>query len=66
MSRAEAAVAGRRPFSVRWADGVVELIDQTLLPERYETLRCADTETLMESIARLQVRGAPAIGLAAV
>ncbi|MDP8927517.1 MAG: hypothetical protein M3O70_02805 [Actinomycetota bacterium] len=66
MSRAEAAVAGRRPFSVRWADGVVELIDQTLLPERYETLRCTDTETLMESIARLQVRGAPAIGLAAV
>ncbi|MDP8961319.1 MAG: s-methyl-5-thioribose-1-phosphate isomerase [Actinomycetota bacterium] len=58
-------MAGRGPFPVRWADGVVELIDQTLLPERYETLRCADTETLMDSIARLQVRGAPAIGLAA-
>ncbi len=54
-----------RPFSARWADGAVELIDQTVLPDRCETLRCEDTETLVEAIARLQVRGAPAIGVAA-
>ncbi len=54
-----------RPFSVRWADGAVELVDQTLLPDRYETLCCEDTDSLIEAIARLQVRGAPAIGVAA-
>lgn len=58
-------VVSSSPFSVRWADGAVELVDQTLLPERYETLRCEDTKDLIAAIARLQVRGAPAIGVAA-
>lgn len=55
----------KRPFSARWVDGGVELIDQTKLPDRYEAIRCEDTDSLMGAITRLQVRGAPAIGVAA-
>ncbi|MFN2558009.1 MAG: S-methyl-5-thioribose-1-phosphate isomerase [Nitriliruptorales bacterium] len=54
-----------RAFSARWVDGAVELVDQTKLPDRYATLRCNDTDDLAQAIGRLQVRGAPAIGLAA-
>ena len=45
-------------------DGVV-ILDQTLLPgeERFITLR--DGGAVYEAIARLRVRGAPAIGVAA-
>lgn len=52
-------------FSSRRVGGVVELIDQTLLPDRLEVLRCEDDETLAEAILLLRVRGAPAIGVAA-
>jgi methylthioribose-1-phosphate isomerase len=54
--------------TVKWvggSDGLLELIDQRLLPNRYEILRCNDTETLFEAIRTLAVRGAPAIGVAA-
>ena len=45
-------------------DGVV-IVDQTLLPgeERFLTLR--DEHEVYEAIAKLRVRGAPAIGVAA-
>ena len=45
-------------------DGVV-IVDQTLLPgeERFLTLR--DEHEVYEAIAKLRVRGAPAIGIAA-
>ncbi len=54
--------------AVKWIgdiDGHLELIDQRLLPNRFEILRCNDTETLYDAIRTLAVRGAPAIGVAA-
>ena len=46
-------------------DGYVQIIDQTLLPERLELLKINDIETMFEAIRSLRVRGAPAIGIAA-
>lgn len=58
----------RLPFPfpvVQWQDGLVVLIDQTLLPGRLEYRRCADIPALCRAIEELAVRGAPAIGVAA-
>jgi len=54
--------------SVRWSGdalGTLELLDQTLLPDRTEMIQCADEAQLHEAIVALRVRGAPAIGIAA-
>jgi methylthioribose-1-phosphate isomerase len=54
--------------TLRWngdCDGLLELIDQRLLPGRLEYLKCQDPQTLFEAIVTLAVRGAPAIGVAA-
>ncbi|RLI88088.1 MAG: S-methyl-5-thioribose-1-phosphate isomerase [Archaeoglobales archaeon] len=42
-------------------DGCVKLIDQTLLPDRFEVMECRKVEELAEAIKRLAVRGAPAL-----
>jgi methylthioribose-1-phosphate isomerase len=44
--------------------GTIRLIDQTLLPERYEIVTCETVERLIRAIRRLEVRGAPALGVA--
>jgi methylthioribose-1-phosphate isomerase len=46
-------------------DGYVRLIDQTLLPTRFEYKDCHSVEEVWEAIRALRVRGAPAIGVAA-
>lgn len=46
-------------------DGVLRLIDQTLLPTELLEIDCRDVETVWEAIKMLRVRGAPAIGIAA-
>ena len=54
--------------TLRWvgeAGGHLELIDQTLLPTEFVTIRCGNVETVWEAIKMLRVRGAPAIGIAA-
>ncbi len=53
--------------AVRWSpDGdAVRIIDQTLLPERFEERDLAALDEICEAIQRLRVRGAPAIGVAA-
>ena len=54
------------PFPVvRWDDGEVVLIDQTLLPDQLAWRRCSDIPSLCRAIYELAVRGAPAIGVAA-
>ena len=53
----------RDPF--RLEDGRVLLLDQTLLPDREETIEIADARAMADAIFRLAVRGAPAIGIAA-
>jgi methylthioribose-1-phosphate isomerase len=55
------------PQAVRWShDGrAVDIIDQTLLPEREVRLELRDVAAVADAIRRLAVRGAPAIGIAA-
>ncbi|EXG79134.1 S-methyl-5-thioribose-1-phosphate isomerase [Cryptosporangium arvum] len=50
--------------TVDWADGAVELIDQTALPAVERLLRLETVEDVVDAIQRLAVRGAPAIGVA--
>ena len=53
--------------TIRWVGGVdgrVELVDQTLLPERFTYIECTTAEQMWEAIRVLRVRGAPAIGIA--
>lgn len=54
-------------FTVRLAadENAVEILDQTLLPNRVEYLRLETREQLWEAISELRVRGAPAIGVCA-
>ena len=46
-------------------DGHLMLIDQTLLPSKFQEIICRDVEAVWASIRTLRVRGAPAIGVAA-
>jgi S-methyl-5-thioribose-1-phosphate isomerase len=50
--------------TIDWADGAVELIDQTVLPDELRVLRLTTVESLVDAIRRLSVRGAPALGVA--
>ena len=49
-----------------WDDelGGIRFIDQTLLPEKYAIVRCTTIDRLVTAIKRLEVRGAPALGVA--
>ncbi len=58
---------GDAPRTIEWVGGVdghVRLIDQTLLPTELRYIACRDIATMWEAIKSLQVRGAPAIGVA--
>jgi methylthioribose-1-phosphate isomerase len=46
-------------------DGLVEIIDQTRLPHRFETVRLASADDVARAIVTMQVRGAPLIGATA-
>lgn len=46
-------------------DGCIEMIDQRLLPMRFEIIECKTVSELYDAIKTLAVRGAPAIGVAA-
>ncbi len=55
--------------TVKWigdCQGVLELIDQRRLPGEFTLLSVREVEPLYEAIQTLAVRGAPAIGVAAV
>ncbi len=51
--------------TMRWRQGVLELLDQTRLPQECVFIECRDYERVKLAIQRLEVRGAPAIGAAA-
>ncbi|MCM2466177.1 S-methyl-5-thioribose-1-phosphate isomerase [Methanoculleus oceani] len=58
--------AREEPYTIAWdaeTDCIV-YIDQTLLPDRYEQMRCATVDDLARAIGRLEIRGAPALGIA--
>jgi len=50
--------------AVHWDDvrGVLVLLDQTQLPAREDYRACADVDSVVDSVQRLVVRGAPALG----
>jgi methylthioribose-1-phosphate isomerase len=50
---------------LRYEDGTLLVLDQTLLPAEERWLRCSTAGEVADAIKRLAVRGAPAIGLAA-
>ncbi len=59
---------GGQPYRTIWVcdDGwSVEIIDQTRLPHRFETLTLATVEDAARAILTMQVRGAPLIGATA-
>lgn len=51
--------------SIKWKDNCLFLLNQTLLPNKVEYIECHDYQIVAEAIKRLEVRGAPAIGVAA-
>jgi methylthioribose-1-phosphate isomerase len=53
------------PYRSIWAaaDGAVGIIDQTLLPHRFETLALTQVDQIIEAIKVMRVRGAPLIGV---
>ena len=51
--------------TVEWKEGVVRILDQSLLPDKVEFVECRDYETVALAIKELWVRGAPAIGITA-
>jgi methylthioribose-1-phosphate isomerase len=57
--------AGKDPKTIEWLGDRVRLIDQTKLPHELILRETRDYRELAESIRRLEVRGAPAIGVAA-
>ena len=51
--------------TIEWIDGAVKIIDQTQLPNSLDYLTLDSYSSLLEAIKTLQIRGAPAIGIAA-
>jgi len=54
--------------TIEWVGGIegsARIIDQTLLPLRKKFIYLRDVKTMHRAIRRLQVRGAPALGIAA-
>jgi methylthioribose-1-phosphate isomerase len=51
--------------TLRWKDGHLEMIDQRVLPARFEYLAYESAAQVAEGIRAMVVRGAPAIGVAA-
>ncbi len=54
--------------TLRWkgdCDGCLYLIDQTRLPMEFVEIECREVDDVWHAIRTLQVRGAPAIGIAA-
>ena len=51
--------------TVKWIDGNVVLIDQLRLPNKFTYIRCTDYKQVVNAIKNMNVRVAPAIGVAA-
>lgn len=54
------------PMTIWWDEHnkTVNLIDQTLLPDELEIIRCSDWTCIRDAIQILSIRGAPALGAA--
>ena len=52
------------PETLKWTSTGLQLLEQTLLPNEETYIDIPDTQTLIDAIQRLAVRGAPALGCA--
>lgn len=50
--------------TINWKNGKVRYIDQTLLPGQVKFVDCSSVAKLWKAIKALEIRGAPAIGIA--
>ncbi|PLJ77281.1 S-methyl-5-thioribose-1-phosphate isomerase [Infirmifilum sp. SLHALR2] len=55
----------RLPRTIEWRDGVVRLINQKELPDKLVYIETHDWRRLAKAIKDMEIRGAPAIGVAA-
>ncbi|ABL77656.1 S-methyl-5-thioribose-1-phosphate isomerase [Thermofilum pendens] len=53
------------PRTIEWVNGRVRLINQKLLPHRLEYIETSSWERVVKAIKDMEIRGAPAIGVAA-
>jgi methylthioribose-1-phosphate isomerase len=60
-----AADPGLKVETLRWRNGSLEMIDQRLLPNRFDYVTCRSAEEVADAIRSMVIRGAPAIGCAA-
>jgi methylthioribose-1-phosphate isomerase len=51
--------------TLRWTGDRLEMIDQRVLPSRFQYVSCSDAAEVAQAIRDMVVRGAPAIGCAA-
>ncbi|MDH5807169.1 MAG: S-methyl-5-thioribose-1-phosphate isomerase [Candidatus Methanomethylicaceae archaeon] len=51
--------------TIEWKDDGVYIIDQTKLPHELSIIKCTDYERIAKAIENMEIRGAPAIGVAA-
>lgn len=51
--------------TIEWIGDSVRIIDQTKLPNKLAYINCKNVKRLWKAIKRLEIRGAPAIGIAA-
>lgn len=51
--------------TIRWDEGGLRIIDQTLLPHQLQYISLGSTDSVWDAIKQLKVRGAPAIGVCA-
>jgi len=56
---------GQAVVTMKWRNGRLEMIDQRVLPVRFEYVVCGSAMEVAEGIRSMVVRGAPAIGCAA-
>ncbi|MCS7098641.1 MAG: S-methyl-5-thioribose-1-phosphate isomerase [Candidatus Methanomethyliaceae archaeon] len=51
--------------TIEWREDGVYIIDQTKLPHELSIIKCMDYERIARAIENMEIRGAPAIGVAA-
>ena len=57
------AMTGKGLEPVRWRSGVLEAVDQTLLPAKLSYIRLTSLDEVCDAIKTMKVRGAPLIGV---
>jgi methylthioribose-1-phosphate isomerase len=50
--------------TIKWKNGKIRYVDQTALPSKLRFVYCGGVKQLWRAIKKLEVRGAPAIGIA--